>query len=150
MQITAHSLLYVHVHLQANEWSLEDLELYLDIGAAAASSGGEASSHHAPSAGQDSIVAGLMLEGARYVAGDGVQLSDQLRSKLPDSHLRWRLKTDAAARATSATTYVELPLYLNSSRTSLLADVLLAVPSSVPRHVWAQRGVGIIMQSPSL
>lgn len=90
-----------------------------------------------------------MLEGARHVAGEGVQLSDQLRSKLPDSHLRWRLKTDAE-RASGSTTYVELPLYLNSSRTSLLADVLLAVPSSVPRHVWAQRGVGIIMQAPSL
>ncbi len=83
-----------------------------------------------------------MLEGAHFAEG-AIQLSEDLHAKLPASRLKWRQKSSRAPAAQC----VEFPLYLNHSRTTLLSDVLLAVPAKVPAHVWAQRGVAVIMQS---
>ena len=43
---------------------------------------------------------------------------------------------------------VSFPVYLHDGRTSLIVQVLVASPPSVPPLVWAQRGVGIILQVP--
>ena len=85
---------------------------------------------------------GLLLEGAQF-SNNSIQLSDQLKCKLPLSQLKWRLKTSRSA----GDNVVLFPLYLNDSRTSLVAEVLLSVPKGVPAHVWAQRGVAIVMQA---
>ena len=67
---------------QVNRWSLEDLELFLELGSGA---GTQAESS------QETVVEGLLLEGAKWANGT-LQLSDELRCSLPPSKLRWQLK----------------------------------------------------------
>jgi len=119
---------------QEREWSLEDLELQLDIGQTAC---------EGP---QDTVVEGLVLEGAAW-GSDGpgaaaLQLSDALSCPLPPSRLRWRQRTGAAAGDS-----LRLPLYLNEARGVLVAEVLLSTANApaVAPHVWAQRGVAVIL-----
>jgi hypothetical protein len=119
---------------QGNKWSLEELELYLEIGCSQAEGV------------QDSIVEGLQLEGARFspdtVTTGTLELCDEIRSPLPLSRLRWRLRSDRPAG-----NFVSFPVYLNASRSELVVEVLLRTPAEVPTHVWAQRGVGFVMQT---
>ena len=117
---------------------MEDLELYLEVGC------DEVEGMH------DAIVEGLVLEGARWEADPSVsqsnlQLCEDLRSSLPASRLRWRQKQDRPKW-----TCLSFPLYLNSSRSELVAEVLLRTPDdeSVPICTWARRGVAFIMQTP--
>jgi hypothetical protein len=114
---------------QVNKWSLSDLELFLEIGG---SSVAESS--------QETVVEGLLLEGAKW--GSTLQLSDELRCSLPSCKLKWTLKIERQGNA------ISLPVYLHDGRTALVVQVLLVEPPNVPPLVWAQRGVGIIMQVP--
>lgn len=101
---------------------------------------------------QDSIVEGLIVEGAKWAMGPSsasastfsLQLCEDLRSPLPPSRLRWRQKQDKSKFAC-----VSFPLYLNSSRTELVAEVLLRMhdTNDVSVCTWARRGVAFIMQS---
>lgn len=99
---------------------------------------------------QDSIVEGLEVEGARWTGDPGsssLQLCEDLRSALPPSRLRWRQKDEK-----SKSTCVAFPLYLNSSRGELVAEVLVMTSErdSVSACTWARRGVAFIMQSQHL
>lgn len=121
---------------QENKWSLEELELYLEIGESTVETV------------QDTIVEGVLLVGAIWVpassdAGGSLTLSEDLRSALPLSRLRWRLRND---RPTGE--FISFPLYLNESRSHLLVEALVKAPLSlIPSHVWAQRGVCFLMQA---
>jgi hypothetical protein len=121
----------------AYKWSLEELELYLEIGI------------DKVEGIQDVIVEGLFLEGANWIQNplstSPLQLCEELRSPLPLSRLRWRLRQSRPEGA-----FVAFPLYLNSSRSELVVEVLLRVPNEVPVCTWAQRGVAFILQAPLL
>jgi hypothetical protein len=117
-----------------NKWSLEDLELYLEVGCVSVSN-----------QLTDTIVEGLYLEGAKCVEMGSVELSEDSKFKLPSSKLSWKLRSSSPS-----SNYQLFPLYLNESRSTLVAEVLLAVPQSIPRHIWAQRGVALVLQSARL
>ena len=102
---------------------------------------------------QDVIVEGLIAEGAKWATDpsspstSSLQLCEELRSSMPPSRLRWRLRQDKLK-----STCVTFPLYLNSSRTELVAEVLLRTSDNdnVAISTWARRGVAFIMQSQQL
>lgn len=118
---------------QANKWSLEDLELSLDIGVSTCEGV------------QDTVVEGLTLEGVSWRDG-ALALSAELRSKLPPSRLRWNLKSKRTSSSESDN-FIIFPMYLNESRQSVVAEVLLKPPSYLPQQVWSQRGVAFSVQS---
>jgi len=128
---------------QVNGWSLEDveLELLLDEPSTSASSM------------PDTLLHGVTLEGAHW-DGRTLSLSDQLVCPLPTCRLRWSLKpgrgpsTSApTSPAPASASRVSLPLYLTSLRASLMGEVRLCVPSTLPATVWAQRGVAVVLQA---
>lgn len=94
---------------------------------------------------QDTIVVGLMLEGASWFKGS-LALSSELRCQLPATRLRWTLKSDSKS-ADENDGRILFPLYLNELRTALVAEVYVTPPREIPREVWSQRGVGFVMQS---
>lgn len=135
-------LFYISFYcLKANKWSLEDLELYLEIGCDTAEGV------------QDAVVEGLVLEGARSLpattssSSSSLQLCEDLRTDLPPSRLRWRLKGDKPSYVCTA-----FPLYLNTSRAELVTEIIVRTDGSahVLPCIWAQRGVAFIIQSPLL
>lgn len=127
--------------MQLNKWSLEDVELVLHFGTS--SSMGKESGAMA-----DALVEGAMLEGASWnSASEAIELSEKLHCPLPPCYLRWSLKTQRAHTVTAEQRLVAFPLYLTSQRTSLVNEVLIAVPAALPAHVWAQRGVAVILQA---
>lgn len=88
------------------------------------------------------VVEGLLLEGAHWADGaKGLSLSDSLRCPLPPSRLRWRQRQDKVPGCMS------FPMYLNETRATLVAELLVLAPTSsaVPPHVWAQRGVCFVL-----
>lgn len=120
---------------QANHWSLEDLELSVHVGETTCEGV------------QDTIVSGLMLEGASW-ARDSLMLSSDLRCNLPPTRLRWGLKAVKDVTANNVEDdRILFPMYLNELRSAVVAEVYVNPPKEFPREVWAQRGVGIIMQS---
>lgn len=125
-----------------NKWSLEDVELVLHFGTIAPASGNM----------PDVSVEGAMLEGASWNATAGaIELSEELNCPLPTCFLRWSHKAHREGLlgngAVGAQQLVSFPLYLTSQRTVLVAEVLLAVPAALPKHVWAQRGVAVVFQA---
>ena len=152
--------------LQANNWSLEDLELHIDIGATDIQGA------------NDTIVERLILEGAVYSSGSSrantsggsgsVELSEELRHPLPPSRLSWRPKlhshssggSDGKSGSDSSSSRLELPLYHDQTRQSLVGEIYVQAPvsttgsgsgsaadSSLTAGVWAQRGVAFVMRS---
>lgn len=114
------------------KWSLEDLELYLEIGESTWEL-----------AGQDTVVSGLVLEGVTWDAAERtIKLSQELHYTLQLSRLRWKRKDERQKQLH----YMQIPVYLDTfTRSHVIMEVLVAVPSSVPHHVWLQRGVCILL-----
>ena len=116
------------------------MELVLHFGNASCSS----------SAMADVQVEGAMLEGAAWNAEVGaMELSEELSCALPRCYLRWSHKSqrESVAATTAGQVLVEFPLYLTSQRTVLVSEVLVAVPTTLPKYTWAQRGVAVVFQS---
>jgi dynein heavy chain 1 len=115
---------------QMKQWSLEELELYLDIGVNSAEGI------------EDTIVRNMILECAQWSEADGITLSSSLRSRLPTSRLRWRRREDKPSR-----NLMTFPVYLDETRANLVVEVLIEIPDGVAPVVWSQRGVAIVLQS---
>lgn len=114
---------------QVNKWSLEELELYLDIGCDTIDSV------------QDTIIEGLVLQGAKW-DNSKIILSDDLKCHLPLSRLRWKLRNNIMDK-----NYVQFPIYLNDARSNLLVEVFVLIPKDeILTHIWSQRGVSFVMQ----
>lgn len=118
---------------QMNHWSLEDLELYLEIGKEDAESVA------------DTIIRHLVFECAQWSEIDGILLSSSLRSRLPTSRLRWRRREDKPQSQTGQ--FMLFPVYLDETRANLVVEVFIEIPQGVDPAVWAQRGVAIVLQS---
>lgn len=115
---------------QMKQWSLEELELYLDIGVNSAEGI------------EDTIVRNMILECAQWSEADGITLSSSLRSRLPTSRLRWRRREDKPSR-----NLMTFPVYLDETRANLVVEVLIEIPDGVAPVVWSQRGVAIVLLS---
>lgn len=110
------------------KWSLEELELFLEIEKTDIESE------------QDTIIEEFVLEGAKWTNG-GIKLSDELRCKLPPSRLTWRRKSQRPSG-----NYTQFPVYLNEARSSLVAVVLVETPNDIAAYQWATRSVSFVMQ----
>ena len=117
---------------QDNKWSLEELDLKFEV---------DPSDDAIANNPQGFIVDGLSIEGASYSKEDmRVKLSESLSSFLPRANLKWvnKTKQDEA----SADEYIQIPVYLNKQRSTLLFSV--KVPTfGIPAFVWYQRGVAL-------
>jgi len=122
---------------QRLECSLEELTLKVTIG-------GESEDLIADSDFGSFMVHRLNLEGASWDADAGcldIGKSDVISTVLPKSSFRWtRTKQDSS-------NLIEVPMYLNRQRTSLLFTVQLPVNTDVATSVWSQRAVALIAWS---
>ena len=119
---------------QVNKWSLEDLELYLDING----------DHLHSKSSHDTMVEGLILQGASWNENQKqIVFSDELRHTLPLSSLKWRLKTSKPSASTTT-----IPIYINENRKQLISQVIVSTQSGILTHQWAQRSVAFILQNP--
>jgi dynein heavy chain 1 len=115
---------------QRNGWSLEELQMELDLEQVDSSNANAFA------------ISGLSIEGARWHEG-GIQLSNDPATKLGPSQIRWVRKSDATPP--TATTVV-LPVYLNSDRHELLFSLRLPAPTTERASV-AQRGISLVAWS---
>ncbi len=123
--------------LQENKWSLEDLELYLDVGGDVLM----------PGIAQDALVHGLLVQGAAWLPDkQRLVFSDDLHSSLPPCKLKWRPRGTSVKAATSSLTL--LPVYSGESRKSLVTQVLVATVEGKTAQQWAQRSVALLLQGP--
>ena len=116
---------------QSNNWSLENLDLYLDL---------DTTSTAGTKTTGDVMVEGLLLEGAAWKDGS-MTLSEDLRTVLPLCQLSWKPK------ASSSSEYLTLPLYRDQTRAYLIAQVLVRKPKTASEYIWAQRGVAFVVKS---
>eukprot|EP01116_Phalansterium_solitarium_P005286 TRINITY_DN1679_c0_g1_i1.p1 TRINITY_DN1679_c0_g1~~TRINITY_DN1679_c0_g1_i1.p1 ORF type:complete len:4594 (-),score=1709.56 TRINITY_DN1679_c0_g1_i1:318-14099(-) len=117
---------------QANGWSLESLELRVEV----LSDAGQFD----PAADRAAfLIRDLCAEGAAWDASRRcLALSDELWTTLPPVKFAWRLKADSTDDAERT---VLLPTYLNDTRLELL--FAFAMPADTPAVVWHQRGVAL-------
>jgi len=122
---------------QRLECSLEELTLQVSIG-------GESEAALADSDFGSFMVHRLNLEGASWDTDAGyldIAKSDVIATTLPKTSFRWtRAKQDL-------TNNIEVPMYLNRQRTSLLFTVQLPVNPAIGASVWSQRAVALIAWS---
>ena len=120
---------------QSKGWSLEELELFLDVNIDGGMSIGGSDE------AVDTILRGLVLENATWAEGT-LRFSSDLRCRLSSSLLRWRRRQDTAGELEKS---VIVPVYLSESRKTLVTEVRLVLSVEVPRLVLAQRGVAIVL-----
>ena len=90
---------------------------------------------------------GLSIEGASYSKEEmRVKLSETLQSFLPRANLKWvnknKQKIEDEAADGGQLEHIQIPVYLNKQRTTLLFSV--KVPTfGIPQYVWYQRGVAL-------
>lgn len=123
--------------MQLNQWSLEDLELYLDI---------DGDKLH-ESRSFDTTVHGLVLQGAAWAQGEQrLVFSDDLRFSVPVSKLKWRLKSHTETQSNAHAT--SIPMYINENRKQLVSQVFVSTSAEIAGVHWAQRSVAFVLQSP--
>lgn len=86
---------------------------------------------------------GLSIEGASYARDEQrIKLSEALSSFLPRANLKWVNRAKGAADEEQPGESIQIPVYLNKQRTTLLFSV--KVPTfGIPAYVWYQRGVAL-------
>ena len=118
---------------QANEWSLEELQLEL--------SAAESFDSLKPDDCSFPIF-GLKLMGASCVSGNALTLSDHIFTDMTAVLLHWRRKDARPAKAHPNS--VSLPVYRYPSRAELLFTLDFSVPDSNVAAAVYQRGVALI------
>ncbi|TPX36351.1 hypothetical protein SmJEL517_g01576 [Synchytrium microbalum] len=110
---------------QSQKWSLEELELDVQIGSSPRRDG--------------FVISGLRLEGAEYTNGT-VRLSSAVSTRLAPMTLRWHRR-----QTTHQNNYVEIPVYLNGDRDhDLFMARLPSQNSSLESRLILQQAVAII------
>jgi len=120
---------------QENKWSLEELDLKFEV---------DPNEEAIVNNPLGFIVDGLSIEGASYSKDDmRIKLSESLSSYLPRANLKWINKhRQAEEDQESHTEFIQIPVYLNKQRTTLLFSV--KIPTfGIPAFVWYQRGVAL-------
>ena len=117
---------------QINSWSLEELELYLEIGTSTVERD------------TDIVLRGLVLENANWADGS-ISLTSDLRQRLPTSRLRWEQR--GGSSTASLTPIIKVPVYLSDLRKALVCEVRLPLTGTAPHYTaLARRGVAIILR----
>jgi len=135
---------------QANNWSLEELILVVDVGAqqqeGAGADGAEGDE------GVAFLIEGLSLEGASWeTSPDGrsaLSLSSEAKARLPLTLFKWLrrspTKGGAGEGAGRNPLAMPMPVYLHSGRTSLVVEVELKRPEFITESAFRQRAVALI------
>jgi len=127
---------------QQHSWSLEELELKLDL---------DPSQEEIEKAVEERsgfVLHGLAIESAEFDQVERrIKLSSKLASALPTIILRWVCTDSADAKGQpteegSGGEQVSLPLYLTRSRKNLVCAVKMPT-YGVPQHIWYERGVAL-------
>jgi len=122
---------------QMKQVSLEELLLVVEVG----------------SSEQDSesfAIKGLQMEGAAWdMSGSAGQLkmTEKLTVALPQTCLKW-VKGDSGEYKRTLD-FLPVPVYLNTSRSSLVSEFNLQTPKDVPPAVWQQRSVCLTLWTKS-
>jgi len=85
---------------------------------------------------------GLRLFGAGW--DDKLCMNDCTSFKMPPMRFTWILKEEAEK---DKKLYVEVPVYLDDTRTKFLFSVKLERPEGIPLPIWSQRGVALCVWS---
>lgn len=115
---------------QAHQWSLELLELEVEIG------------EDRVIDDQCFIIEGLTLVSADYREG-ALRLTEQLTTKLPPTRFRWVKKSERKQNSHE----IQVPLYLNSSRQEVMTAITLNTDENLPSYIWYQRGTAVLSWS---
>jgi len=115
---------------QANQWSLENLELQIEIL--------EEKDSNPETSDSCFVVKGLTLEGAAW-KNKSLSLTNDISQSLPLARFTWKLKSSEDTKGGK----LALPAYLNDTRAEFLFSVDVDAPSDVPRTVWSQRSVAL-------
>jgi hypothetical protein len=136
-------------------WDIELLELQLVLESGKVGSAGESGTKDDSSL----RVTGLSLEGAS-VRDSRLVLTSQQRCRLPHTRFQWRkcLRTSAFTGSPSKIQseqmqvavddekrWLPVPLYVDSSRASLVCEVLVEIAYGVQRELFVQRGVCFVI-----
>lgn len=116
---------------QANSWSLEELVLSIQV------------HENAKSVALDECsfqLTGLQLQGASC-DNNLIKLSSNVSNELPMSVIRWSRRQDLAPQAAN-TTQINLPVYLNATRSQLLFT--LGMDTEQSEALFYMRGVAIV------
>ena len=115
---------------QAHSWSLEKLQLELDV---------RRDASDVPALDKRSfLITGLRIDGASC-SGDVLTLSNMPFTTQPLTILRWSLGADAPR-----TDMVQLPVYLNATRANLVFMVSLRPSAGLTQDVFYKRGVALL------
>eukprot|EP00831_Metopus_contortus_P050084 TRINITY_DN41_c0_g1_i10.p1 TRINITY_DN41_c0_g1~~TRINITY_DN41_c0_g1_i10.p1 ORF type:complete len:417 (-),score=90.89 TRINITY_DN41_c0_g1_i10:9-1259(-) len=113
---------------QEYKWSLEELELYMYIGKTE------------PENEQCFIIKNLSIEGAQWNKDERkIMVGDNLSYSLPVVMFKWVHKSQIPK---SGSSMLQVPVYLNSSRSKLLFSVKLE-SGEMPHYLWYQRGIAL-------
>jgi len=114
---------------QANGWSLENLELEVEI-----LKEGEQKSTDPTSF----IATGINLEGALW-KNNTIAVSNDISTAISACRFYWRLANDAQRTDNR----LVLPVYLSDMRSEFLCQVELPIPADLPKLFWHQRCVAM-------
>jgi len=114
---------------QSNGWSLENLELEVEI----LNEGEERSSDTT-----SFIVKGISLEGAAW-KNNKLSVSNDISTPIPSVRFTWKLKKENAESVNKLT----IPVYLSDTRSEFLFSVDLPVTLELPKTFWYQRCVAM-------
>lgn len=114
---------------QDHKWSLEELDLHLSIGV------------KEPENDQCFILQNTAIEGAQWDGASGkIVVGENLSYSLPSIMIKWVHKTESAKASKDL---LQVPVYLNNSRSKLLFSVKLSA-GEMPHYLWYQRGIALI------
>ena len=82
------------------------------------------------------------IEGAQWDASaKTIIVGDNLSYGLPSIMIKWEHKTPEMEKASK--TLLQVPVYLNTSRSKLLFSVKLS-SGELPHYLWYQRGIALV------
>jgi len=116
---------------QNNKWSLEELDLEVEI-------------YENEEVDDDSfLITGMIITGANWNRTTRIlELTDELRYHLPTLKFRW-IRVNRADKGVEKDNEVLVPVYLNKSRANLLFSVKLK-RGNISKKVLYQKGLALI------
>eukprot|EP01119_Soliformovum_irregulare_P015549 TRINITY_DN4380_c0_g1_i7.p1 TRINITY_DN4380_c0_g1~~TRINITY_DN4380_c0_g1_i7.p1 ORF type:complete len:519 (+),score=196.29 TRINITY_DN4380_c0_g1_i7:67-1623(+) len=120
---------------QANSWSVESLELQVEVLPMGTEPEADATSF---------IVRDVVLEGAAW-RNNSLELTSEISQPLPPVKFIWRLKSTEETEKREDR--IVLPIYLNETRAEFLVAVELTKPADISANVWYQKGVAMSVWS---
>ncbi|KAF8819609.1 hypothetical protein IE077_000770, partial [Cardiosporidium cionae] len=126
---------------QKQQWSLDDIEMQMDVNFEASKDKNETSPFF--------ILKGLTMEGAQWNSTlQCFDIADERPMALPPTRIRWiQRETEKSSNERKDILFVSVPVFLNCSRKDLISFVTLPFIGKFPSALWYQRGVALLLWS---